>query len=171
MLYLKKPILTLPAGGEQEGGLRPGTENLRGIVGIALAAERWTADLDRNLDHGRRLETRILEGIKNEPSVGLLGDPDRRGRYSPWIISLAIPPVPGEVLVRILSDRGFAVSTGSACSSAKAARTRSLENMGIGKKTAFSTIRISTGPSTTEEEVESFLSVLFKESTLLIKSL
>jgi cysteine desulfurase len=171
LLYLAKPIRPLSAGGGQEGGVRPGTENLRGIVGITLAAERCADGFTERLEHGRRLERKILEAVREVPSVRLLRNLDPKHLYSPWIVTLSIPPVPGEVLVRILSDRGFAVGTGSACSAAKAKRTRSLENMGIDEETAFSAIRISTGPSTTVEEVEEFLRVLFKESALLVKSL
>ncbi|MFP4562152.1 MAG: cysteine desulfurase family protein [Spirochaetia bacterium] len=171
MLYLAKPLKTLLAGGEQEGGIRPGTENLRGILGITLAVERRAAAFEELFEHGRRLERRIIRAVEEEPSVKLIGDYERGDGYSPWIVTVSIPPIPGEVLVRIMSDRGFAVSTGSACSAAKAARTRSLENMGIDKKTAFSAIRVSTGPATTDEDIDEFLRVLFKESALLVKSL
>ena len=87
--------------------------------------------------------------------------------YSPWILSCAFPPLPGEVLVRVMDEAGFAISTGSACSTNKKSRTRALESMGIDSKTAFSSIRISQGPATTMEEIKSFI-VALKEQAAIV---
>jgi cysteine desulfurase len=85
--------------------------------------------------------------------------------FSPYIISAALKPVPAEVMVRILSDTGFCVSAGSACAAGLSKKTgkrslRVMEAMGVDYKTAFSTIRISPGYRTTEEEIELFLKAL-----------
>jgi cysteine desulfurase len=84
-------------------------------------------------------------------------------RYSPWIVSFGFPPVPGEVVVRLAESRGFLVGTGSACSSKKKDRTRVLEAMGLPVATALSAVRVSTGPSTTEADIDGLLDALARE--------
>jgi cysteine desulfurase len=66
-----------------------------------------------------------------------------------------------------MDEAGFAISTGSACSSNKKSRTRALEAMGIDAKTAFSSIRISQGPITTEKELTQFIQILKKKIALI----
>jgi cysteine desulfurase len=90
--------------------------------------------------------------------------------YSPYIASLAFPPVPGEVLVRVMNDRGYAVSTGSACSARKKKDTRVIEGTGVSKKTAFSSVRVSIGPSTSEKEIRAFASDLMEEAAILFRT-
>ena len=87
--------------------------------------------------------------------------------YSPWILSLALPPLPGEVMVRVMDEAGFAISTGSACSANKKTRTRALGAMGVDQKTAFSSIRISQGPETTMEEIINFAAKLKEQAAAL----
>jgi cysteine desulfurase len=79
------------------------------------------------------------------------GDEDRR--FSPCILQAAFDGIPGEVMVRALDQAGFAVSTGSACSSAGKDRPV-LRAMGIDPKTSLEGIRISQGWSTTEGEID-----------------
>ena len=81
-------------------------------------------------------------------------------RYSPYIISAAFPPLPAEVVVRMADGRGICISMGSACSTKKKDHTRVPESMGLSHETALSVIRISTGPSTTEADIDGFLSAL-----------
>ncbi len=76
------------------------------------------------------------------------------------ILSAAFPPVPGEVLVRVMESEGYLLSTGAACSSRKIERTRVLESSGVPRELAACSVRISIGPQTTEAEVEGLLSAL-----------
>ncbi|MCA1950892.1 MAG: aminotransferase class V-fold PLP-dependent enzyme, partial [Treponema sp.] len=80
-------------------------------------------------------------------------------RFSPYILQAAFPGIPGEVLVRSLDDAGIAISTGSACSSAKQERPV-LKAMGIDADTAFCSVRFSQGWNTTEEDIEVLLGAL-----------
>jgi cysteine desulfurase len=82
------------------------------------------------------------------------------GHFSPYILSAAFPPVPGEVLVRVMESEGFLISTGAACSSRKKERTRVLENMGVPRELASSSVRISIGPVTTEAELQGLVAAL-----------
>jgi cysteine desulfurase len=74
-------------------------------------------------------------------------------RFSPYIVQAAFRDVPGEVMARALDDMGFAVSTGSACSSASPERPV-LAAMGVEENLSLEGIRISQGWSTTDEEID-----------------
>ncbi len=152
-------------GGEQENGKRPGTENTAGCLGFALACEKRINALEGNLAHAKALLARLMEGLRRIrgavilPEIRNAGhDPDH---YSPYIVKVAFPPVPGEVLVRVLDGRGIAVSTGAACSSRKQKeRHRVLLNTGIPIEIAESSIRISTGYTTGEKDIDALLDAL-----------
>ncbi len=165
LLILNSRILPLLSGGGQESGFRPGTENLPAIYGQALALEKAFADFDRNYENSRKLSSILFRRIKNIKSAQII--PAEREeydqRYSPYILNVSIPPVPAEVLARIMSDRGYCISTGSACSSINKKHSETLLSMGINNKTAFSAIRISTGYTTHEDEILSFCDTFEKE--------
>jgi cysteine desulfurase len=172
-LFLRKdcPLTPIYRGGEQEMGFRPGTENLPAIAGFALAAQRARASMDKNFAGAQKLLSFLIEGLNRIDGAVVI--PLHRltapELYSPYILAVAFPPVPGEVLVRVLGERGICVSTGSACASRKKDRDRVLSHMGISREVAFSTIRISTGPSTTREEAAGLLESLAAEVPGLLK--
>ncbi len=162
-LWLNAPLEPLVVGGGQEGGTRPGTENLQGAWAFAMAAERALGRLGSNEAHGRALEARLFSGIGSIrgamplPIGRRAGDP----RYVPQIVSLAFPGLSGEVLARGLSDEGFAVSTGAACSSRQRKKGRRiLDAMGLHEELSLSAIRVSTGELTTGEDIDRFLQTL-----------
>lgn len=153
----------LYVGGEQERGRRPGTENLPGILGLVLAAEKAARHMEGNLGRARELARLLLDGARAIP--GAVSVPASRpgsdpGVFSPYIVNLSFPPVPGEVLVRALEAEGYLISTGSACSSRKKSRFRVLEGMGLKPALAFSAVRVSFGPSTGEAEVRGLVTAL-----------
>ncbi len=159
-LWLNEEINPLAVGGGQEGGVRSGTENLFGALGFAGCAEKAARDSDTNQQNGKNLAARLTSGIKAIPGALVLPEcrQDIDERYSPWVLSAAFPGLSGEVLARALSDAGFAVSTGSACSHTHKERdSRVLTAMGVPEHLAFASIRISTGPKTTTEEIDAFL--------------
>lgn len=160
-LYLRKPFEPLNAGGGQEAGIRSGTENLPGILAFEEAAEEAVHGLPGSAPRARMLTDRLLEHARGIPDVRPLPDCRTPGdeRYSPWILSLSLPGLAGETAVRVLSDAGFDVSTGSACSSSRRKR-RVLEAMGVPEALAFCAIRVSIGPTTTESEIDVFADAL-----------
>jgi cysteine desulfurase len=167
-LYVRRgtsPAL-LARGGGQEKGLRPGTENLAGARALARAAADRSATREEDLGRARGLAGRLIAGVLAIPG-GVVFPEARRDagdpRYSPWIVSFGFPPVPGEVVVRLAESRGFLVGTGSACSSKKKDRTRVLEAMGLPVAKALSAVRVSTGPSTTEADIDGLLDALARE--------
>ncbi|HRY80408.1 MAG TPA: cysteine desulfurase family protein [Spirochaetia bacterium] len=160
-LYLRTPIEPLAAGGGQEGGIRSGTENLAGILAFERAAAAAIRDLGENRRRARVLSDRLLDHIRAIPDVRPVPECRKAGdeRYSPWILGLSLPGLAGETAVRILSDAGYDVSTGSACSSSRRKR-RVLEAMGVPEALAFCAIRVSLGPTTTESEIDGFAEAL-----------
>jgi cysteine desulfurase len=164
-LFVKKDIGFEPIykGGNQEFSKRSGTENPAGIYGFALACQDRSNNLEKNFERAKELCERLSSGIAAiEGSVIL---PESRAAhpeyFSPFIFKAAFPPLPGEVLVRMLDERGFAVSTGAACSSRKQReRHRVLLGMHVPLELASSSIRISIGYSTTDKEIDAFLKAL-----------
>ncbi len=161
-----RPGLSLPvlaAGGGQEHGMRPGTENVAGAAGFAAAAEARLAGLASDAGRARDLAARLVGALAATPGAVLFpaaragGESDR---FSPWIVCFGFPPLPGEVVVRLAGDRGICIASGSACSSHKRIRTRVLEAMGYDRKTAMSAVRVSTGPSTTGAEIDALIAFL-----------
>ncbi|MDR2662346.1 MAG: aminotransferase class V-fold PLP-dependent enzyme [Treponema sp.] len=173
LLWLRKPLLPLVRGGGQEKGIRPGTENTAGALALARALETHgdpAAAEPAREDAARRMET-LIGGLEKTGlcifippgRAGGTGTPSGGLRFSPWILQAAFRGrygiIPGEVMARSLDERGFAVSTGSACSSAEKKRPV-LEAMGIDRETAFGGIRISQGWSTTMEDIEALTEAL-----------
>ncbi len=167
-LYLKTGVVPgfLSIGGGQEGGRRPGTENVAGACAFTLAAEQRIAKLTDNSATVAALTARLMTGLK-EIRASRIFPESRAGRdagaFSPYIISAGFPPLTGEIVVRVSDGRGFCIATGSACSTKKKDHTRVPESMGLDHQTALSTIRISLGPSTTAAEIDGFLAMLNDE--------
>ncbi len=172
-LYLKKPLDFLSTGGMQEKGLRPGTENLYGLYGFGLAVKKYFVNMSRNHAEMCKIMGLLIDNVRSIGHNVIIPDVDNRfDSFSPYILSIAFPPIPGEVLVRILGDKGFAVSTGSACSSKtrdRKKRGRVITSLGFDMETAFSSIRISIGHSTSKDDVVRFSETLEKEVKKLIQ--
>jgi len=152
----------LSLGGGQEAGRRPGTENLPGICAMAAAAEKRLERAETETRAARENMRALIAGIRGMRGGWIFPSTreDTDGRYSPWILLAGFPPLPGEVVVRVLDSAGFCVSTGSACSSKKKDRTRVPESMGLPPDTALSAVRISTGHSTTRSEIDGLLAAM-----------
>ena len=127
--------------------------------------------IDTNFRHAEKLMGLLLQALGSCPRCKILPE-DRLARpelYSPYILSIAFPPVPGEVLVRVMNDKGYGISTGSACSARKKKDTRVIEGSGAASALAFSSARISLGPTTTEDEVKAFSRDLLEETAILLQ--
>jgi cysteine desulfurase len=137
-------------GGGHEKGLRSGTLNVPGIVGLgkacALCEQEMITEMTRLKELRDRLEERLLvleESYRN-------GNPDSR---LPHVIHMSFSHVEAEPLLMELG-RTLALSSGSACSSASLEPSHVLKAMGLSKDTAHSSVRISLGRFTTAEEVD-----------------
>jgi cysteine desulfurase len=159
-LVLRRGV-DLPAqlkGGGQEMGRRAGTENLIGIAGFAAAATAAARDLadgvwDRVAEIRNILESALSAADLGTISVG------NDGPRLPNTLCLVAPGWKGETQVMAMDLAGYAVSAGSACSSGKVRASKVLRAMGFGEAEAGQAIRVSIGPSTTEEEVLRFAEV------------
>ncbi len=174
MLYLKKSIVPLSRGGGQEFGVRPGTENTPGILAFTHALDQSINTLDSGLAHAEKLKATLVNQISEIRGARILFNSrqDDIQNYSPYITSITTAPVPGEVVVRVMKDEGFLISTGSACSSKnRKKQMRVLMASGISEKEASGSIRISTGEKTAESDILKFCSVLSSRLSELRKYL
>lgn len=160
LLYVKRGIKLEPQflGGGQEAGYRAGTENVPGIVGLATALT-----LAGKLRGGEAIKlSRLRDWLWQElkrvaPEVQLNGSLDNR---SPNNLNLYFPDVLAEQLVLELDAKGFAVSTGSACSIPKADDSHVILALGHSRERAAGSIRISLGRDTTKEKLKKLIKVL-----------
>ena len=160
-LYLRKGAAPgfLSMGGGQESGRRPGTENLPGICAVTVAAALRNEKMEENTLRAQQNARRLIEGIRAIPgawTIPVARSEDDAAGWSPYIL----PPLPAEVVVRTAEEKGFCISTGAACSSKKKDKTRVPESMGLPPETARCAVRISTGTSTTAEQVDAFLAAM-----------
>lgn len=136
-------------GGNQEFELRAGTENVAGIVGMAVALKEKVDYLADNIIHLRELEDILLQTLtSNGVSYHRNGDI----RHIPGNISLSFKGYEGEMLLHRLDLKGIMVSTGSACDSKNTQISHVLEAIGLPKDEAIGTIRISLGDINTRED-------------------
>ena len=156
MLYNTNPGLQpLSRGGHQENGLRPGTENLAGIAAMDSALEEAFAHFEEN---SQRVE-KINRFLRSELSFLPILSPSEQ--TSPYILTFSVAPFPSEVFTRMLYDRGFCVSSGSACSNnAKQKGEGVLTSMLFSSEEVKSSLRLSFGYDTTFAEAESLSSAI-----------
>lgn len=160
VLYVNEKVKIRPIlfGGEQQKGLRSGTENVPGIAGIAEAAKVCCSGLEEKVDRLYLLKERFTEGIRKLDGTVING---RAGRDSaPHIVSVSFEGIRSEVLLHALEEKGIYVSAGSACSSNKPAVSRTLQEIGVKKEYLGSTLRFSFSFETTEEEIDYCLTEL-----------
>jgi cysteine desulfurase len=149
----------LPAliqGGGQERRRRGGTENIPGIAGFGAAAEaaqRTVAEHDRITRMRDRLEAAVLDMTPNAQIIGAGAE------RLPNTTCVALPGHSAETLVIRFDLAGIAISAGAACSAGKIGASHVLMAMGLPEAIARSAVRISLGPTTTDQEIERFLHV------------
>ncbi len=167
-LYTRTSIQPLSRGGSQEFGQRAGTENLPGIAGMVRAMELLVPPVEEHLTHVRRLRNTLYDSIGDTEALSFMQDLNRLDQYSPYILLLTVEPIPSEVMIRVLNDKGFYISAGSACSS-KISRKRKgvLTSMGFSSKIASGALRISFGHATCEEDVVLLADILTREAGTL----
>ncbi len=155
-LFKRKGLSLHPLifGGGQESGLRSGTENTFGIAAFAYAAEKKFLTVKE--DFGRLLSYRERLFSLLDPSIFLRLSPENG---SPYILTVSAVGMRGEVLQRMLWDRGLCVGTGSACSS-KSRFSRVMTACGYKENVLDGVLRMSFSPDTTEEEIDSSAEIL-----------
>ena len=153
-LYIRKGtrIDPLISGGEQERGLRAGTENVPGIVGLGQAIREATEKLGQNAARNAMLRNRLAEGILSSvPDAFLNGSEKER---LPNNCSIRFGGIDGEALLLRLDLAGIAASAGSACTAGSQEISHVLKAIGLSDEEAKSSLRLTTGEDNTETEID-----------------
>lgn len=153
-LYIQKSIQVCPliTGGHQERGMRAGTENLLGIVGIGRAAELVLAEMEAESTRLAAMRDRLEKAIlARVPDVKVNGCIDHR---LPNTTNISFRFIEGEAILYRLDYEGIAVSTGSACSSGSLSPSHVLLALGLTHEYAHGSIRISLGHDTTDGDID-----------------
>jgi cysteine desulfurase len=159
-LYIREGsrVESLFHGGGQETNIRPGTENLPGIVGLGKAAEIAVRDQAEESRKCKQLRDRLIRGLEERmPGVRING---RRQERLPQNVNVSFTGSKGECILLALDQRGIAVSAGSACSSSSRRLSHVLEAIGLSEEEGAATVRMTLGRSTTVDDIDYVLDVL-----------
>lgn len=165
-LYVKKGV-RIPCrmfGGGQEGSLRSGTENLAGIAAFSAAVEEFVNEKPQRLNIIKELNDSLRKELSDICPYVLINSHEDS---APHILSISVPGIRSEIMLRFLSERGIFVSAGSACSS-KNADNRVLSNFGLENKRADSTLRISFSKYNTKDDITALAKAINEGNASLI---
>ena len=153
-LYIKKSLISkvrpLLLGGGQENGLRPGTEATAQIAAFAAAVESW-GDAAEHIRAVRDYAARTLPAIEGVTLI-------TGGACAPHILALSLPDFSGQSVVEALGGQEVYISSGSACHRGKPSHV--FQAMPLPQKVKFGAIRVSFGPESTTEEVDTLAGML-----------
>lgn len=153
-LYIRKgvQINNFMHGGAQENRRRAGTENVPGIVGFGKAAEIALRDLNKHIEHSKKLRDHLRERILTEiPDTFVNGTMEHR---HPGNLNVTFEYIEGEAILLLLNQLGISVSTGSACSSASLEPSHVLSALGVPVEMIHGTVRFTVGDMTTMEDID-----------------
>lgn len=145
-------------GGEQERYQRAGTENIASIIGMAAALKLAYTNIDAHCAHLSSLRSRMENALKARLS-GITINAEAADRL-PGHSSISVDGVQGEPLLLNLDLKGFAVSSGSACTAGSTQTSHVLLALGIPEERAQGSIRVTLGDDNTEDEVDAFVDAL-----------
>ncbi|PVX24708.1 MAG: cysteine desulfurase NifS [Candidatus Bathyarchaeum sp.] len=159
-LYIRTGVKVLPVnqGGGQERGLRSGTENIPGIVGMGKAAELAKETMDAEGKRLTQLRDKLVKGVLDKiPYSFLNGHPTQR---LPNNANLRFSYIEGESLILGLDMHGIQVSSGSACASKTLEPSHTLLAIGLAHEEAHGSLVFTLGKQTSEEDVDYVIEVL-----------
>ncbi|MBN2260012.1 MAG: cysteine desulfurase [Clostridiales bacterium] len=164
-LYIRKNTRINPLffGGQQEKGIRPGTENLLGIISFLKAAQLVKKDQKTNFDEVKKIKEIMVEGIKTIENIKF----NALNNSIPYILNVSFKGLKGEVLLHALEQRGLFVSTGSACNSKKKIHSHVLEAIELEEKYLDGTIRFSFSSLNTEDEANRAVAIIHESMSFL----
>jgi cysteine desulfurase len=153
-LWVKRGVRILPLmdGGIQEGGRRPGTEDVPAIVGMGKAAEVALKDMQERMQRMSKLRDMLIGGVlgKIEHSI-LTGHPEKR---LPGYASFCLNFIEGEAILMLLNSHGIAAASGSACTSRALKASHVLLAMGVSHEVAQGSMLFTLGRDTTEDDIK-----------------
>ncbi len=153
-LWVRKRIRLIPLmdGGVQEGGRRPGTENVPAIVGLGKAAELAIRDMPSRMEKLSQLRDKLINGLLTAIDHTILtGHPTQR---LPHHASFCVEFIEGEAMLLLLNIQGIAVSSGSACTSRALKASHVLIAMGIPHEIAQGSLLFSLGVDNNEADID-----------------
>jgi len=159
-LFIKRGVKIAPIvfGGSQEKRLRPGTENVAGIVGFARAVEISIKDRDSEVKRLTELRDYFIDEIKNQiPKVRLNGHPTNR---LPNNVNISFLDIEGESLLLYLDAQGISASSGSACTSEKLDPSHVILALDVPFEVAHGSLRFSLGRFTKKKDLKYVIDVL-----------
>ena len=159
ILYCNYVITPFLRGGGQENNIRSGTENLFGAKAFADCLERYFISeknpaMQKRFEQQKQFTGNFIEKLLTLKNCSIIPHSretsENEENFSPWVIQAAFKNIPGQVMVRALSSKGFFISTGSACSAKKQSRPI-LEAMHVTSEESETAVRFSFGAHTTEK--------------------
>ncbi len=159
-LYVRKGVRIAPLldGGIQERGLRAGTENVLGIVGMGKAAEIAVSEMQSRIEHTTRLRDRLIQEIAQAiDEVDLVGHPTMR---LPNNVSVTVKYIEGEAMLLFLDMEGIKIASGSACISRSLKVSHVMLCMGIDSASAQGSLLVTLGKDNTDQDVDDFIRTL-----------
>ena len=169
LLYTASRTESFLKGGGQEGGIRSGTENLFGAWSLMRCLETYAEKgaCTAAFEAQKEKTAFFIDALQQIPGCTII--PEARSAssdlYSPWIVQASFKGIPGAVTVRALSERGFYISTGSACSARKNKRPV-LSAMKINETTARSSVRFSFGSMQRQKDIEALIEAVREVNAL-----
>lgn len=163
-LYIRSGLRAVPLlrGGGQERGLRSGTEATPQIAALAVAAQLGRQGLEEHIAYLTGLKAYALETFRQVvPALTVVSAGE-----APHICAVSLPGYPSQVVVRYLSDKGFCLSSGSACHRGKASHVYAAMN--LSKAVRDGMLRVSFAPSNTREEVDQLAQALLAATQELV---
>lgn len=156
LLFAKNNIqlTSLIRGGGQERGKRAGTENLPGIIGLAVALKNAQENMQQNTAYITGLRDALRNGLDKIDGAGFNGS---REHCLPGTINYSFRGVNGEALLSLLSNEGICCSSGSACSAGSLEPSHVLLALGLNHETAQSALRFSLCEYNTMDEVQTII--------------
>lgn len=153
-LYIREGLQLPPLllGGDQESGLRPGTENVPGIAGFAAAVREAVPRQTENAKKLRALRQRLVGLLREKFPDARINGPADDNDVAPHIASVSFAGIKGETLVHALADKGIYTGTGSACHSRRRIVSHVIQAIKAPARYQEGTIRISMSPETTTEQ-------------------
>jgi cysteine desulfurase len=162
-LYKRKGVTLVPLmfGGDQEGGLRPGTENVPALAAASLALELAVREQTELAARTRELCLSFWRQVQAVvPGARLHGPPLESQARLPNTLNLALEGIDGRVLVARLDLEGLEVSAGSACASGSLEPSHVLLAMGLSEERARAGLRISLGRTTSAQDIHTAVEIL-----------
>lgn len=152
-LYIRQGVRPqiLIDGGAQERGMRAGTENVSGIVGLASAVKRAKATMEQRTEKLTRLRNKLIDSLSKIERSRLNGDREKR---LPGNINMCFEGIEGEALLLRLDLMGICASSGSACTSGSLDPSHVLLAIGLPHEIAHGSLRLSFSDETTEEDID-----------------